>query len=528
MQFIDRNTSESRIDDSIEPLIDGILRNRRILSADQDEPPYVTEAIKYRSDRQKRRSTSPYEGSDPFVEGIQEVFDFDPLDFQVECWQTVDRLDRERQHNDGPTAGIFSAPTGFGKTEAFLGPLYQLLREGRQRSVAIVYPSRALLQDQLGRILEHLHIVRSGTDDRLSVGIYTGSTPYKMEHVRGSSDIFDTSTGRPRFRLANCWCGTDADPNHFELRGTSRGYTLRCEGDEEHTFTDRELVLPRHEMVFNESSRPDIVLTTLESLEGFALKPHYPLIDNLDTIVLDEVHLYTQMRGAHTAKVIDNINAITDQSVLWLGSSATIDDTASFGRRLFGVDGEIPTIKPGDTDFDDEHDDREHYYFLKSAADGPGASSMSIQQHMLFGHSLLQPDGRDRNKMLAFIDSISQVNQKYSQLLDADSNRRLWEHHLEDEEDWVGVADGSRVHRRAAGVHEGVLRLRIRLVQRQRDRRVALDIVSRSRDRRRRDQRRHPVPNSLGPLLVQAAGWPRGPKEGDGRSHRRDALESDW
>lgn len=443
MQFIDRTTSDSRIDDSVQPLIDGILNNRRIFSADQEDPPFVTEAVKYRSQRQKRRSTSPYEGDDPFVEGIQEVFDFDPLQFQLDSWQAVDRLDKKRHRTDGPTAGIFSAPTGFGKTEAFLGPLYQLLREGRQNSVAVVYPSRALLQDQLGRILEHLHLIKSETDDKLSVGIYTGSTPYEMEDVRGSSDVFDTSQGRPRFRLANCWCGSDEDPNHFELRATSRGYTLRCEANDEHVFTDRELVLPRKEMVFNQSNRPDILLTTLESLEGFALKPHYPLVDNLDTIVLDEVHLYTQMRGAHTSKVIENINAITDQSVLWLGSSATIDDAAQFGRRLFGIDDDITTVKPGAEDFDDDHDDQEHYYFLKSAADGPGASSMSIQQHMLFGHSLLEPAGASRKKMLAFIDSISQVNQKRSQLLNADSSRKLWEYHLgqDDVEDWRHVAD---------------------------------------------------------------------------------------
>lgn len=442
MQFIDRTTSDSRIDDSVQPLIHGILNNRRIFSAGQEDPPFVTEALKYRSQRQKRRSTSPYEGDDPFVEGIQEIFDFDPLQFQVDSWQAVDRLDEKRHRADTPTAGIFSAPTGFGKTEAFLGPLYQLLREDRQDSAAIVYPSRALLQDQLGRILEHLHLIKSETDDKLSVGIYTGSTPYKMEDVRGSSDVFDASQGKPRFRLANCWCGSDEDPNHFELRATSRGYTLQCEADEEHVFTDRELVLPRNEMVFNPNNRPDILLTTLESLEGFALKPHYTLVDDLDTIVLDEVHLYTQMRGAHTSKVIENINAITDQSILWLGSSATIDDAAQFGRQLFSAD-EITTVKPGSEDFDDDHDDQEHYYFLKSAADGPGASSMSIQQHMLFGHSLLEPTGAPRKKMLAFIDSISQVNQKRSQLSNADRSRRLWEHHLgqDDVEDWRHLAD---------------------------------------------------------------------------------------
>ncbi|WP_343749176.1 helicase-related protein [Halarchaeum salinum] len=262
-----------------------------------------------------------------------------------------------------------------------------------------------------------------------------------MEQIE-SSAFFERSGGRPRFRLANCWCGDDASPNAFEYRGTSRGYTLRCEANHEHSFTDRELLLSRKEMVFH--NQPDIILTTLESLEGFALKPHYPLIDEIETIVLDEVHLNTQMRGAHASKIIQNINEITEQPLLWLGSSATIDDAERFGKRLFGVSSrDIRTVEPGESDFNDDHDDYEHYYFMLASPDGPGASSMSIQQHLLLGHSLLEQSSGDRGKMLAFIDSISQVNQKYTQLQDADHNRELWRYHLGDNdgvEDWAAVA----------------------------------------------------------------------------------------
>ncbi|GAA0304698.1 DEAD/DEAH box helicase [Halarchaeum salinum] len=161
MQFVDRHTNPSRLDGDIQPLIEAMLYNRRIFDADQNDPPFVTEAVKYRRERQQRRQTSAYTGSDEFVENIIDLFGFDPLDFQVESWQTVDELDRERQSSETSKAAVFSAPTGFGKTEAFLGPLYQLLREDRQGSTAIVYPSRALLQDQLGRVLEHIHQINS-------------------------------------------------------------------------------------------------------------------------------------------------------------------------------------------------------------------------------------------------------------------------------------------------------------------------------------------------------------------------------
>lgn len=441
MKFVDRHTNPSRVDDDIRPLIEGILSNRRIFSGDQEDPPFVTEAVKYRRERQQRRQTTPYEGSDPFVTEIKELFGFEPLDFQIESWQTVDELDRKRHRTDTTKAAIFSAPTGFGKTEAFLGPLYQLLRDDRQESAAIVYPSRALLQDQLGRVLKHISQINAEDEQNLSVGVYIGGMPYEMSEVETNSKFFESGGGRPRFKLANCWCGEEGAPNSFEYHGTSRGYTLRCQHNPEHSFTDRELLLSRKDMVFN--NQPDIILTTLESLEGFALKPHYPLIDKLETIVLDEVHLNTQIRGAHAAKIIQNINDITDHPILWLGSSATIDNARRFGKRLFGVSGnDIVTVDPPDSDFDETHEDYEHYYFLLAPSDGPGASSMSIQQHMLFGHSLLEQTSGRRGKMLAFIDSISQVNQKHTQLIDADHNRELWQYHLggDDVEDWANVA----------------------------------------------------------------------------------------
>ena len=443
MKFIDRNTNPSRLDDDIRPLIDSILHNRRLFEADADDPPFVTEAVKYRREPQIRRQTSPYEGDDEFVSDIIEFFDFDPLDFQVDSWKTVDELAEKLDTVNEKQAAIFSAPTGFGKTEAFLGPLYQLLREGRQDKTAVVYPSRALLQDQLGRVLEHVHEINKEDDENISVGVYIGGMPWEISDVSTNDVFFDNDVGRPRFKLANCWCGAEGSPNAFEAHGTRRGYTLQCEANpEEHSFNDKELVLSRKDMVHSDN-QPDILLTTLESLEGFSIKPNYDLIDNIETIVLDEVHLYTQMRGAHASKIIQNINHVTDHPILWLGSSATINNAKRFGKRLFGISGEdIPLIRPGESDINRDHNDEEHYYFMLTARDGPGASSTSIQQHLLFGHSLLQPQSGDRKKMLSFIDGISQVNQMHTQLQDADHTNELWQYHIgTDVEDWTATAD---------------------------------------------------------------------------------------
>jgi len=128
--------------------------------------------------------------------------------------------------------------------------------------------------------------------------------------------LFEGAGQRKRFRLANCWCGDHQDPHAFHYEGVAVTTTSSSEHDEAHLFGDREVVLNREDI--RRSDGPDIVLTTLESLELFGLKPNYSLIDEIDAIVFDEVHLYTGIRGAHAANIIENIEEITDHSTLWL------------------------------------------------------------------------------------------------------------------------------------------------------------------------------------------------------------------
>ncbi len=441
MKYFDRNSNPSRIPDDIQPLIRGFLSNTQIFDGEQHDPSYITDAVKYTQRSQDRRATSKYTGDDQFVTDIIDLFDFEPLDFQVESWQLIRDLDADRRSSDNSRGAIFSAPTGFGKTEAFLGPLYQLLAEEQQDLAIVVYPSRALLQDQLGRILEHLYNLRTEHDTSLSVGVWTGNTPYTSSEVEREGAFFANQDGKRRFKLADCWCG-DSKNHSFTYQGGSSTYRLVCENNDAHSFSDREVILNRTDI--KNRPGPDILLTTLESLELFSLKPNYSIIDRADAIVFDEVHLYTGLRGAHTANIAKNIESITDHSLLWLGSSATVDDPQRFATDLFPVpSGRVEAIAPPDSDFRTDHEDKEHYYFLKTAEEGPGVSSMAIQQLMLLGHSLLDSETDDRGKILSFIDSISQVNQKRAQLEDADGVNELWRYHRtgSDYSNWNRVAE---------------------------------------------------------------------------------------
>jgi len=442
MKYFDPNSDRSRIDPAVAPLVRGLLENTQIFGPDTTDPPRVTSALKYTRKPQERRSPKHYEGTDPFIESIIDVFGFDPLEFQRTSWDLVRDLNQKRRggHSQG---AIFSAPTGFGKTEAFLGPLYELLRNDELDRVALVYPSKALLQDQLNRVLRHLHSIKTTSEDQLSVGIWSGDTAYQPEDVSTADALFEGVGSNKRFRLANCWCGEPDSPHSFYYDGGGSHYNLVCEHDDSHRFSNEEVVLNRDDI--RRSGGPEIILTTLESLELFGLKPNYDLIDEIDAVVFDEIHLYTGIRGAHTANVVDNIEAITDHSMLWLGASATVDDADKFAAKIFPIpDGRIDAVSPPDEDFDTDHDDTEHYFFLKATEDGPGVSSMFIQQILLLAHAMLQEQGGPRGKLLSFIDSISQVNQKRTQLEDADSQRELWQYHtdVDNPGDWQDVADG--------------------------------------------------------------------------------------
>lgn len=442
MKFFDHNTDVDRLPSDVSPLIRGLLSNTQKFSADASDPLHVTQAVKYHREKQDRRQTSPYEGANPFVQEIIDIFGFDPLEFQVSSWETVQNLDKQRRKKGTKSskAALFEAPTGFGKTEAFLGPVYKLLQENPEETAVIVYPRTALLQNQLERVLEHVHKMRGDGTSELSVGVYVGNMPYERSDVETNRKFFEAGQ-RPRFKLANCWCGDDETSNAFEFDGSSATHRLICENDSSHSFTDKELMLARRDIA---DDPPNILLTTLESLELFALKPNYSIIEEVSTMVLDEVHLYTGLRGAHAANIIQNINSVTNDSLLWLGASATVDNPSRFAKKLFGLQANnIETVRPPDADFDRDHNDYEHYYFLMSPDEGPGASSMLIQQLMLLGHGLLEKQNGESGKILSFIDSISQVNQKHAQLINADYDRELWQHHKTGTgpENWQVVAE---------------------------------------------------------------------------------------
>ncbi len=459
MKFLDRTSDLTRVPE-MRGNIRRILENRRIFDSDQEEPPYVTQSLKYDSRKKKQaiEVDTPLSG---FAENVNNiVFNHDtPYRFQKRSWETIDEA-----HSSVETEGVLiTAPTGLGKTSAFTDPLlYKLCEQDDFEQVVMVYPRTALLRDQFGNLLKDIYELNNGGYD-LSIGVWYGGTERNKKEVTEAKQLVDQRNDE--FQLANCWKDELGSASPLLLESEGNGYQITCQNpSHNHQLTDDDVLLYREGI---RNAKPNIIITTLESLELFSIKPNYSIIQNIDAVVFDEVHLYRGLYGAHAQKVIENIGAVCDHHKkdmpLLIGASATLANPSQFGRKLFGIEDEddLEVINASHTEETTEEekadvedaDGKEHFQFLRTAED-VGVGSHFIQQSMLYGHRIL-PEKDSEGQMLSFIDSLSQINQRFGQIKDADSNLALWRYHstgseytwrdLEEEHAWNTDTDNFKL-----------------------------------------------------------------------------------
>lgn len=470
MRQSDRYTDFDRTDfhPEAQAIIEATTNNRRIFPDEPvDDADPLVDVLKYTNKPKQRANFREVEAVDSSIEAekaerILDLLGYDQgLKFQFDAWEKYDKQFDRLRRDESHQGLMVTAPTGFGKTACFMGSVVRRILDERHKRAVFVYPSRALLQDQFARLLEIVHTVQeidSGPPQSLhplSVGVYYGNQPYDRDDLfKYGSSFTSREDNKQYLDIVSHW--DDAyDDRRFEI--SKRGYDgYRLNHSESGVeFTDDDVAL--HRSLVSEKAphrAPDIVLTTLESLENIAMKPHYNIVSHAETIVFDEVHQYTGLRGTHAAKIVENIKRIKDESdesipTLLIGSSATLEQPEEFGRELFGFGDDRPRaidyIEPRSADITQSEDDLEHYYFALTPRGGPGASSLYIQQAMMVGRSLLEPDTEgtdvDQTQLLSFIDSKSQINQLQSQLQDADHNQELWREHIGIEYgDWKELA----------------------------------------------------------------------------------------
>ncbi|MFY9224892.1 MAG: DEAD/DEAH box helicase [Blastocatellia bacterium] len=192
---------------------------------------------------------------------------------------------------------IISSGTGSGKTESFFIPILNhcLQNPGSGIKALILYPMNALANDQYERFAKYL----AGTG--VTFARYTGDTP------EDEKDIRDKETRPEKLCKEAIWY-------RKEIR--------------------------------NKQKLPNILLTNYSMLEYLLLRKYDRVLfdNNLQFLVLDEVHTYFGARGIEVACLIRRLKehiGKLDGKLVCIGTSATVkgDDTkavASFASELFG------------------------------------------------------------------------------------------------------------------------------------------------------------------------------------------------
>jgi len=245
-----------------------------------------------------------------------------------ECWPTDRPLFSHQHaaifasaHHQAPRPSlVITAPTGAGKTEAFLLPILADLwsqktpRRGGMRCL-ILYPMNALVTDQVERLY---HWLCGQTD--LRVFHFTSETP---EHTREA-----IRSGEPQWEP--CRCRTRQEARGLE---NHQGQSISPP------------LLP-----------PDIVITNYSMLEYMLCRPQDACFfgPDLRAIVLDEAHLYSGTLAADISLLLTRVRLrceVNSEDVLHLATSATLGgdarELALFAGDLFSRETSTVTVIEG-------------------------------------------------------------------------------------------------------------------------------------------------------------------------------------
>jgi DEAD/DEAH box helicase domain-containing protein len=200
--------------------------------------------------------------------------------------------------NNTPQHTIVTTGTGSGKTECFLFPILdhclRMKKKGKSGIKAIIlYPMNALAADQETRVAKLIWNNSDLKNAGITVGNYTGR--------------YDPS-----------------DPASGKDSGT------KCMG-QHHGISHHETQLEHP---------PDILLTNYRMLDFLLMRPQDSKLwrfntgdNNIQYLVLDELHVYDGAQGADVACLIRRLKARLDikkGDICVIGTSATLDDKSTF------------------------------------------------------------------------------------------------------------------------------------------------------------------------------------------------------
>jgi ATP-dependent helicase YprA (DUF1998 family) len=244
---------------------------------------------------------------------------------------------------------LLSIPTGGGKTEAFLIPLIAHLYNQREQQLRagyipaakvrsmVIYPTRALANDQARRIAEILYSMNCDAieDCKISVGVLTGDTP---------SSSYNLLTEKSLLQLCPHCSTVLTNFPEKEIQGKNTKVVIArciCGAEIDYFRLTRQDIL---------NYPPDILITSPDMINRMLQSPRYHsriFSPDVDLVVFDEVHMYDSVFGCNVAHLLRRFEEACRTKPLYVGVSATIRNAKELACLIFdaGLD-EVRYLRP--------------------------------------------------------------------------------------------------------------------------------------------------------------------------------------
>lgn len=435
-----------------------LLRQRLWWQEEISEAPLIVEDVRvmFRQRNRPRRNAVnvseaiPKDIPQSIAQAFEGMMDFSTFsDFQARAIEAIYYC--AQKGNPLDEAFIIAGDTGAGKTEAFLFPiLLNLANEPQDQQkqpgvrAVFVYPRIRLARNQLSRMLRYTRNFQAAGGPELKIGIQNRDVPrnqHDLQQKWRKKKVMNGKTWHQVELLETClnktcgghyWVAQD-DPSIEKCCPS-----LICDtcGDKIQTLFLTQAAL--------EKNAPHLLIITDVSLSQWLAREKYTHLwglwsDPVNTIaprflVLDEVHLYEQIKGAHIARLIKRFQArvrlvynyidMKTRRPIVVGVSATLQDERRFLAKLLDIDPyhdsqryqQLRVIKPEDNELEPT-EGRERYIFVYPRRLSPtpknpnyriNDQAAAIQIVMCAMHNLkTEPEWRG----LAFFDSINDLRQ---------------------------------------------------------------------------------------------------------------------
>ncbi len=254
---------------------------------------------------------------------------------------------------------VFSlaAPTGMGKTEAFIIPslVYSLLVPEGGVKVLLIYPRKSLERDQLQKLVKALTKINKmlkeiGREKPLRLGIDDGDSFRDYDVVEKEIKKAKETTKKKSITFRGIICPIceeqgESAPGRivWQLPINASKPILRCSKDSSHSF---EYLTDVKQAIWNDP--PDILITNIHTVNWRLMYRGSEKIFGGDEligprmVVLDEAHVYRGLFGGFVHYILRRISHRLEVNGLprpvWVISSATLGDPKRFARELVGTD----------------------------------------------------------------------------------------------------------------------------------------------------------------------------------------------